>query len=334
MKIIFDCRIPCMFWHGGLQIQIDQTKAALEKIGVEVDYLRWWDGTQTGDILHFFGRTPTALVQAAHAKGMTVVQAELLTGQGSRPWWQHRLHGAAIRALSATLPEIVLGHFNWESYRLADACVALTPWEARLMAEVFRAPRDRVHVIPNGVEDCFLQSAPRVRGDWLVCTATITERKRVLELAHAAVHAAVPLWVIGQPYSDADPYAQQFIQFAQEHPARIRFEGPVSDRRRLAEIYRAARGFVLLSAVESLSLSALEAAACECPLLLSDLPWAKTVFGNAASYCPVGGDSLTARHLREFYDAAPRRPVPAQPNNWQAVAQQLRALYESIRAAR
>ena len=40
--------------------------------------------------------------------------------------------------------------------------------------------------------------------------------------------------------------------------------------------YREARGFVLLSAMESLSLSALEAAACECPLFLSDLPWARS----------------------------------------------------------
>ena len=38
--------------------------------------------------------------------------------------------------------------------------------------------------------------------------------------------------------------------------------------------------------MESLSLSALEAAACGCPVLLSDLPWARTVFGQSALVLP------------------------------------------------
>ena len=92
-----------------MQIQIEQTKAAPEKIGVNVEYLRWWDETQTGEILHFFGRTPTALVRAAQAKGMKVVQAELLTGQGSRPLWKRRLHWAAVRVFGLAMPRGAVG---------------------------------------------------------------------------------------------------------------------------------------------------------------------------------------------------------------------------------
>src|SRR6185503_2412225 len=105
------------------------------------------------------------------------------------------------------------------------------------------------------------------RGRWLVCTAIITERKRVLELAQAALHAQTPIWIIGKPYSETDPYFQEFLALAKTHPEVIRYEGAISDRQRLAQIYREARGFVLLSKWESLSLSALEAAACGCPVL-------------------------------------------------------------------
>src|ERR1019366_1317890 len=137
---------------------------------------------------------------------------------------------------------------------------------------LYGTPPGNIHVVPNGVEDAFLNTQPAQRGPWLVCTATITERKRVLELAEAAV----------------------------------RYEGPIQDREKLAQVYREARGFVLLSAMESLSLSALEAAACECPLLLSDLPWARSTFGGHASYCPVSSSTAeTAAYLRQFYDAAP-----------------------------
>ena len=192
------------------------------------------------------------------------------------------------------------------------------------------APKERVHVVPNGVEEIFLNSAPAVRGPWLVCTATITERKRVLELAEAAVVARTPLWIIGKPYSDSDPYAQKFCALTRQQPQILRYEGAISDRARLARIYREARGFVLLSSMESLSLSALEAAACECPLLLSDLPWAHSTFGGHAVYCPVAGPERTAGFLRKFYDDAPSLPPAPKPAAWSEVARQLKAIYEGV----
>ncbi len=87
----------------------------------------------------------------------------------------------------------------------------------------------------------------------------------------------------------------------------------------------------MLSAAESLSLSALEAAACECPLLLSDLPWARTVFKTRASYCPVTRSAgRTAQVLRRFYEAAPQLPAPPKPLSWKEVAQQVKAVYETL----
>ena len=102
----------------------------------------------------------------------------------------------------------------------------------------------------------------------------------------------------------------------------------MENRARLAQIYREARGFVLLSSMESLSLSALEAAACECPLLLTDLPWARSSFGGHAGYCPVAGLRRTAECLRKFYDAAPSLEPPPKPAAWSDVARQLKAIYE------
>ncbi len=249
----------------------------------------------------------------------------LRTRRTSRWSWRNCLpRPARVRAVELALQKFLTGIFRkvlpgtfaarmaWDSYRLADACIALTPWEAHLMNYLFGAPKERVHVVPNGVEDVFLNSARAARGPWLVCTATIVERKRVLELAEAAVIARTPLWIIGKPYSDSDPYAQKFFALAKQQPQIIRYEGAIQDRALLARIYREARGFVLLSAMESLSLSALEAAACECPLLLSDLPWARSSFGGHASYCPVVGPERAAVFLRKFYDEAPSLKAAAQ----------------------
>jgi glycosyltransferase involved in cell wall biosynthesis len=186
-------------------------------------------------------------------------------------------------------------------------------------------------VVPNGVEPEFF-AAPRVeRGKWLVCSATITPRKRVLELAEAAVEARTPIWIVGRPYAETDAYANRFLELARAASDILRYEGAIQDRAKMAAIYREARGFVLLSTMETLSLSSLEAAACECPLLLSDLHWARTTFAEKATYCPFPAATANiARSLRTFYDSAPNLPVPEKPATWRQVAEQFRRIYERV----
>jgi glycosyltransferase involved in cell wall biosynthesis len=331
VKILFDHPVPFLLAHGGLQVQIEQTRAALQTLGVQCDFLRWWDNHQPVDLIHYFGRMPANLIQLARQKGVKVVLADLLTEQGARSPAQLKTQKWAIHVLQNTLPAKVLARYHWTAYREADACVALTSWEGHLLTELFGASPDRIYVVPNGVEEVFLQSVPQPRGPWLVCTATITERKRVLELAMAAVAARTPLWVIGKPYAESDSYARQFVDLARQHSQLLRYEGAVMDRSQLARIYREARGFVLLSARESLSLSALEAAACGCPLLLSDLPWARSVFKGHATYCPVTrSPTVTASALRRFYEAAPQLPPPPRPAPWSEIARQLLTVYEMV----
>ena len=333
MKVLLDYHTPFALAHGGLQHQIVQTKAALELAGVETDYLRWWDEGQHADVIHFVGRPATEYINFAHGQGCKVVVAELLTATGSRSRGELALQRFCTGILRHMLPGMFAVRMAWDSFRLADACIANTAWEAHLMNYLFCAPRERIHVVPNGVEEIFLNSVPAARGPWLVCAATLTARKRVLELAGAAVIAQTPLWIIGKPYSDSDPCAQKIIALVQRHPQILRYEGAIADRAGLARIYREARGFVLLSDMETRSLSAEEAAACECPLLLSDLPWARSTFGENASYCPVASPERCAGVLKKFYDSVPSLPVPPKPAAWIEVGRQIKAVYEQVLSA-
>jgi glycosyltransferase involved in cell wall biosynthesis len=333
MKILIDHQLPFLLAHGGLQTQIERTKAALKEAGVEVEYLRWWDPGQKGDIIHFFGRANPGHIDFAHAKGMRYVMSELLTGQGSRSRTQLRMQAAIERGLRAVVPPTFLSNFRWDSYTRADAVIVLTAWEAEIIRMLFGTSESRIHIVPNGVEPEFFREPDESseRGDELVCTATITERKRVLELAEAAVAARVPIRILGKPYGTNDTYFRQFMSLAEAEPKFIHYTGAVSDRRELARIYQRARGFVLLSTMESLSLSALEAAACGCPLLLSDLPWARCTFAHNATYCPVNYSAVeTARCLQTFYDDSPRLPKPPLPRKWSEVANQLMEIYRSL----
>jgi glycosyltransferase involved in cell wall biosynthesis len=332
MKVLFDHSSPFLLAHGGMQVQIEQTKAALERAGVDVEFLRWWDASQAGDLIHFFGRPAGSYIELAHRRKTRVVMAELLTGLGSRSPAAVAGQGVLVRAARRWIPSVFTAKMGWDAYASVDRIIALTPWEAQLMQRVFDAPAERIAVVPNGVVDEFFQDSERnvARESYLVCTATITERKRVLELAHGAVAAKIPVHFAGAPYSESDSYFLEFRNYSRQYKDFVKYVGVVNDRHRLADIYRRARGFVLLSTQESLSLSALEAAASGCPLLLSDLPWARMSFGDAAMYCPVAGVERTAQSLREFHDKAPDLKLPPSPMRWSEVAQQLKKIYEDL----
>jgi glycosyltransferase involved in cell wall biosynthesis len=142
--------------------------------------------------------------------------------------------------------------------------------------------------------------------------------------------AQVPVWVIGEPYSKGDPYYKKFVSVVQNSKGVVRYEGGVPDRAKMAAIYHNVAGFVLLSSMETRSLSAEEAAAGSCPLLLADLPWAKSTFGGGATYCRLGSRKQEAKDLKEFYriiDAAPRAPLPCR---WSEVGAQLKQIYEGL----
>ena len=333
MKILIDHQLPFLLAHGGLQIQIERTKQALEALGVEVEYLRWWDDSQSGDIIQFFGRANPSHIDFAHTKGMKYVMSELFTGQGSRTPSQLRLQGGLEKVLRKVIPATFLTGFRWDAYKKTDALLVGTPWEAEVARLLFAPPPEKIHIVPNGVEDLFFldpNSEASRRSKELVCTATITPRKRVLELAEAAILAETPLRILGAPYGEADPYYRRFLVLAGQRPDLIRYTGALKDRAELARAYKEARGFVLLSTMETRSLSSEEAAAAGCPLFLSDLPWARSTFGRTAIYCPIGNTASTASALRKFYQEAPALPTPAMPCRWGDVADQLVRIYQKL----
>jgi glycosyltransferase involved in cell wall biosynthesis len=329
MKILFDHSLPFALAHGGFQVQIEQTMAALERNGAKVEHVRWWDERQRGDLIHFFGRPSEDYVGLAQARGMKVVVAELHSGLGSRSAGARLAQKTIMRAAQALLPKTFTARLAWGTYRQADAFIAGTAWEASLIETMFDADPRKIHVVVNGVEGIFAR--PHVGGTHLVCTSAIHPRKRVAELAAAAARARVPVWIVGKPYTEADSYYQKFLALHRDHPEWIRYEGAIADREKLAEIYAGARGFVLLSTQESLSLSSFEAAAAGCPLLLSDLPWARSAFGDMARYIsPRLKEDRLAVVLRQFHDEAPSLTCDFRPPSWDEIGASLMTIYGKL----
>ena len=130
----------------------------------------------------------------------------------------------ALRSIRPVAPRRLRDLFDWDSYRLLDAIIALTPYEASLLTGIHNAPLSRVHVVPNGVEEAFLKSQPASRGPWLVCTGTITKQKEVLKLAPMAVRADAPGESLRQAYH---PVGAAPMEEREDNPAPATRRFPV-----------------------------------------------------------------------------------------------------------
>jgi glycosyltransferase involved in cell wall biosynthesis len=334
MKILFSHPMPFFLAHGGMQTLIEAMMLELRVLGAEVEPERWWDDTQTGDVIHYFGRpVSSAVLRAGRKKGFKLVMFESLDQTASRPKTALLVQKTITRIAKRLLPGLV-NRMAWDVYRELDAMIYATSLEWETARYLFDARPDRGHVIGLGLREEALSALrqPAPEGDYLISIATITERKNTLRLAEAARRAQVPVLFLGKPYSENDEYYLRFKALVDGK--FVRYPGYVTEdeKRRLI---RSARGFVLLSQFESGCIAVYEAAAAGLPLLLSDLPWASKVYGHVADarFVPLGDDAGIAPALTGFYRSAHRLnrlifPVPS----WRDVASRYLAVYERILA--
>lgn len=332
MKVLFSCGVPFFLAHGGSQTLTEALMRELQHLGVEVEPARWWDNTQTADILHFIGRPATLNVRLAHDKGLKVVMTDLLDQTASRRGARLLLQRSFTRLSRRVIPRFT-GQLNWEVYQELDGMVYAVPHEWEVAKYLFDATPERGRVIPHGLEEDALRelSQPQSEGDYLISVATIDARKKSVLLAEAAREAKVPVVFLGKPYAEDDSYFRRFRDLVDD--TYVRYAGFVSAEEKYRYL-RGARGFVLLSQFESGCIAVFEAAAAGLPLLLPDLPWARKSYPKAEeiAFVPLGGRAAeVAASLVSFYGGAHRHPKPNFPVlTWREVAQQYLKLYEDI----
>ena len=330
MKILINHTQPFLLAHGGYQTQIEMTKRGLERGGRDAEWLRWWDDCQPADLIHHFSPADLGVLHLARAKGIPTVLTTLFSDELDFSPGQLR----AKRWRTSLLPRLpgfkgVASLMPAQGFHLCDLNVVSLDAEVRVLREIYQVPASRIAQVPYGMDDNYLAAKPGERaGDFLISTATITARKRSIELARLALRAEVPVLFVGKPYHPDDPYWREFQSLIDNR--YVRYLAHVGDQAAMIDLYRSARGFVLASKTENWCLSAHEAALCGLPCLLRPLSWAKERFGAEAHY-------LTDRFeedveiLRRFYRDAPTLPVPnVRQWSWWEVGDQMAAVYAGL----
>jgi len=332
MRVLFSNNVPFFLAHGGTQTLIESLMRELSALGVTAEPERWWDETQRGDVLHYFGRPPSAQhVRFAHEKGFKVVMTESLDQTASRSRARLFAQRQVTRLAQAVLGGLT-ARLAWDAYPELDAAVYVVRHELETARYLFDVPVDRGHIIPHGLDSEALAALaqPQAEGNYLVSVATIAPRKNTVLLARAAQLAGVPMVFLGKPYTEQDPYFQEFRALIDNR--NVRYAGFVSAEEKFHWL-RGARGFALLSQFETGCIALLEAAAAGLPLFLSRLPWATRVYSETreVEFVNLDAAEAIAPQLRVFHARAHRAPRQTFPLlSWREVAVQYCDLYQTL----
>jgi glycosyltransferase involved in cell wall biosynthesis len=170
----------------------------------------------------------------------------------------------------------------------AAKIVTVSEAERKAILEHFPRAGERIVAIPNGGwpgDNPPHSTLPRER-DLVLYVGSFSKRKNFPMLFDVACEVAASrgfrFELVG---GTAAVMARSDVEIPEAVRSLVAIRGQIDDLSTLADCYARATCFVFPSLYESSGLPPLEAMACGCPVVLSDLPALHERYGEAAVYC-------------------------------------------------
>ncbi len=261
---------------------------------------------------------------------------------------------ARVKAEAGDAEPLARARAEAEVIGCCDAICASNPVEADQLVEFYRAPRDRIEMVPPGVDHAFFSPGDRSGARTALAlddrrTLLFVGRIQPLKGLTVAVNAlalladrTARLVVVGGPSGADGPAEWDRVQALVDRLGlrdRVTFVPP-QPHHLLSTYYRAADVVVVPSRSESFGLVALEAAACGVPVVAAAVGGLRTLVRDDVTGFLVDGrdpadmasrvDELLAHPGRA--DAMGRAAAAeARRYAWPATAGRLRRLYDDLR---
>jgi glycosyltransferase involved in cell wall biosynthesis len=140
--------------------------------------------------------------------------------------------------------------------RAARRVIAVSEFTRRELVDLLGVPKERIHVVPNAVEDEFTQDGPAEQGDYVLAVGTLEPRKNLDRLVEAVRRTDTELRIVGaRGWGGVEVGGNG-----------VRWLGEVSDAE-LARLYRGAACVAYPSLYEGFGIPVLEAMACGAPVV-------------------------------------------------------------------
>jgi len=224
--------------------------------------------------------------------------------------------------------------------KTADIIVTISNYIKSEIINTFNISRNKIFTIPLGVNINFFQTPPTYKKEnYLLFLGSLNPRKNIKGVIEAfyMLLNKIPhqLWIVGgrfDIFKNDEPC--QLVKFI---PAdRIKLKGYLRDRE-IIELYRKATLFVFPSLYEGFGLPPLEAMACGCPVVVSNVASLPEVCGDAAYYVdPYDVESIAKGIYRVLTDENLRNSLiqkgleRARLFTWEKTAQQILKVFEKV----
>ncbi|MBI4547244.1 MAG: glycosyltransferase [Ignavibacteriae bacterium] len=330
---------------GGPRTQIFQTKRCLEELGVNVTLFESWQEFRADkvDLIHLFGANIGTyhLAREIHKLGVPMAVTPIFFSRHAVPFLR------VVTGIDGLVRRFVRG--TWIDYGLvADICswarVVLpnTKREAYLLEKGLGVDKDKITVIPNGVEERFYYGDPALfKQQYEVDNFVLNVghigpgRKNVLRLIRALEKINVSAVIIGR--IEHNEYGRRCCEEAKKNPRVLILDTIPNESDLLPSAYAACDVFVLPSLFETPGIAALEAALAGAKIVISKHGGTEEYFGSHAEY--VEPTSVELIHhgivtaLNKKRDGTLRERMRKE-FLWERVAAQTRDVYENVLTSR
>ena len=173
--------------------------------------------------------------------------------------------------------------------RHASRVITVSESERQAILAHYPEAADRLRAIANGGLPAAFAPVLDIdsrNGGYILYVGSLSRRKNIVRMLKAACRLArnrgFSFIFVGDV---SKSLTTSVTQIPEDVASKITFVGPVDDSSRLASYYRNAKCFMFASSYESSGLPPIEAMACGCPVLASDIPALRERCGDAALFC-------------------------------------------------
>lgn len=208
MKVVFVAPYALPLSVGGFQGQVYHIYKELKTLGVNVEWHSLeYNNLFDADILQVMSTEPAMLSMMRRAK-MAGVKVVLTPMQGSR---QKSNKYLKIALNLSKIPQLCTSHkLTAEIVRCADYLTPLCRFEADRMQSVYGVSKDKITVIPNGMQDKIMTGEAKFVdipfNDYILMVGRVDPNKNQLSMIIAAKQLGKKLIIVGEPGSEGADY--------------------------------------------------------------------------------------------------------------------------------
>lgn len=339
MKIGIAAPLSLASVNGGVRTQVLQTAHHLRLLNVDLEFIQFNQEHFNYDLVHVFAASPETIGIAHQIKsnGIKLIVSPVFYSNRNSSIISLSLF---IERMASFVGQGIRSDFGIKSEicRNADMILPNTLSELQLVRDGLKVNREKLQIIPNGVESRFRKATP----DHFINTYGLKDfvlfvgqagapRKNIIQLLKSAPNINSQIVIIGDFYDDT--YSRTCLEMAESAHNVLLLNSMDHNDPLLESAYAACKVFCLPSLYETPGIAALEAALAGANIVITKHGGTKEYFEELALYVDPNSTqniSTTVNHSLHNNQSDHLCKRIVENYTWEIVAQKTKEVYTHL----